>query len=133
MRKCHNCPICPFIQTGKTVKAAATQFSAEINAQVNCQSRNIIYCISCQKCRAQYVGQSERTLQSRFSEHRGYVTNQIVTKATGDHYNLPGHSVADMKVSIIEKVHSRDVLVREERENLFIKNMNTKYKGLNTK
>ena len=79
------------------------------------------------------MGQSERTLQTRFSEHRGYVNNKILTKATGEHYNLPGHTVADMKVSILEKVHSRNELVREERENLVIKNMNTKYKGLNKK
>ena len=81
----------------------------------------------------QYVGESERSLQDRFSEHRGYVTHQNLTKATGYHFNLPGHSVSDMRVTILEKIHSSDPLVRKEREELFIRQLNTKYKGLNKK
>ena len=71
MQKCNNCPICPFVDTGKTVKATAINYKIDINTQVNCQTRNIIYCITCSKCRVQYVGESERTLQDRFSDHRG--------------------------------------------------------------
>ena len=36
-----------------------------------------------------------------------------------------------MRVVILEKVHSLDPLIRKEREELFIRNFNTKYKGLN--
>ena len=81
----------------------------------------------------QYVGESERSLHDRFSEHRGYVTQQHLTKATGYHFNLPGHSVSDMRVTILEKIHSSDPLVRKEREEMFIRQLNTKYKGLNKK
>ena len=73
------------------------------------------------------------SLKERFSEHPGYVTNQNITKATGHHFNLPGHKVSDMTVTIIEKKHSRDELFRKEREKLFIKKMNTRYKGINRK
>ena len=83
------------------------------------------------KCKQQYIGQSERKLKERISEHIGYINNRLLTKATGYHFNLPGHNVADMKVTILEKVHSRDELVRIEREDMFI--MNTKYRGLNKK
>ena len=79
----------------------------------------------------QYIGESERSLQERFSDHKGYVTNRQVTKATGQHFNLPGHRASDMMVTIIEKVHSLDPLVRKEREELYIMKFNTKYKGLN--
>ena len=81
----------------------------------------------------QYIGESERSLQERFSEHKAYVTNKQLTKATGAHYNIPGHNVSDMKVIILEKVYSSDPLVRKEREELFIRKFNTKYKGLNKK
>ena len=30
------------------------------------------------------------------------------------HFNLPGHSVSDMRVTILEKIHSSDPLVRKE-------------------
>ena len=81
----------------------------------------------------QYVGESDRTLQERFSEHRGYVNNRHLNKATGEHFNLPGHSVADMKVTILEKIYSQDEMIRKEREAMFISKMNTKYKGMNKK
>lgn len=133
MQKCLNCPICPYVQTGKTVKSTSNNFTVDINTSVTCKSKNIIYCISCPKCRVQYVGESDRTLQERFSEHRGYVNNRHLNKATGEHFNLPGHSVADMKVTILEKIYSQDEMIRKEREAMFISKMNTKYKGMNKK
>ena len=79
----------------------------------------------------QYIGESERSIQERFSEHKNYVASNQVSKATGAHFNLPGHSMSEMRVVILEKVHSIDPLIRKEREELFIRNFNTKYKGLN--
>ena len=131
MKKCRNCPICPFVVEGKTVKSTATNAVVEINSAVNCQTSNIIYCITCKKCSDQYIGTSERTLQKRFSEHRDYVKNEHLNKATGWHFNKKGHSVADMNVTIVEKVHSLDEALRLEREKKFIRDFNTKYCGIN--
>ena len=36
-------------------------------------------------------------------EHRGYINNNK-NRATGDHFNLPGHSVYDRKFTVLEKV-----------------------------
>ena len=131
MKKCLNCPICPFVVESRIVKSTATDAVVELNAAVTCQTRNIIYCITCTKCKEQYIGQSERSLQNRFSEHRDYVKQEKVGKATGWHFNKKGHSVHDMKVSILEKVHTRDDLQREERESMYISLFNTKYRGIN--
>ena len=81
MTKCNKCPICPFVQEGKSVRSTVSNYTVDINQPVNCQTRNILYCISCAKCSIQYVGESERTLQDRFSEHKGYAINQKVNKA----------------------------------------------------
>ena len=35
------------------------------------------------------IGESERSLQERFSKHRECVTNKQLTKATGQHFNIP--------------------------------------------
>jgi len=131
MKKCMNCPICPFVVEGKAIKATATNAVVELNAAVTCQTSNIIYCITCSRCQKQYVGQSERTLQARFSEHRDYAKKKDFSKACGAHFSSRGHSVHDMKVSILEKVHSNDELLRVERESMFIRDFNSKYKGLN--
>ena len=73
----------------------------------------------------QYIGESERSLQERFSEHRTYVTSRQLSKANRFHFNLAGHSISDMKVTIL------DPLVRKEREDFFIRRFNTKYKRMN--
>ena len=68
MKKCNKCPICPYVQVGPIIKATQNNSSTEINAEVNCQTKNIIYIIGCQKCKEQYVGETFRSLQERFSE-----------------------------------------------------------------
>ena len=50
---------------------------------------------------------------------------------SGWHFKKKGYSVHDMKVTVVEKVHSNDDVLREERESMYIKNFNTKYKGIN--
>ena len=131
MKKCGNCPICPFIKEGKTIQSTASKFKIDVNKPVNCQSRNILYCIQCDKCRIQYIGESERTLQERFSEHKGYAQNNNKKKSTGEHFSQQGHKISDMKVTVIEKIFSSDPAIRKEREKFYIMKMNTKYKGLN--
>ena len=54
-------------------------------------------------------------------------------KATGEHYNLPGHQMADMEVTILEKIYNTDPQFRKAREKMWIERFNTKYKGLNRK
>ena len=103
MSKCNTCPDCPFIKTGKSVRSKKSNFTVDINHPVNCQTKNMVYCISCDRCPEQYIGESERTLQERFSEHLGYVRNDMLNKATGEHFNSIGHKISDMKVTIVEK------------------------------
>ena len=59
------------------------------------------------------------------------MVNSKLTKATGEHFNLKGHKVSDMRITILEKIFSSDPAVRKEREKYYISKMNTKYKGLN--
>ena len=133
MTKCNKCPICPFVQVTKTVKATASSTVVRINKPVNCKTKNAIYCITCKKCSAQYIGETDRTLQDRFSDHRGYVTNRHLHQATGYHYNLPGHQISDMQVTVVEKVFNPNGQFRRTREQMFIQDFNSKYKGLNRK
>ena len=54
-----------------------------------------------------YIGETKRRLKDRFREHRGSIRNKVDT-AIGNHFNLPGHSIADLVVEGIEKVISKD-------------------------
>ena len=70
-------------------------------------------------------------LKERFSEHKTYVNTNNQSKATRIHFNLKGHSISDMEITIIEKVFNKDPRFRKQREKLFIQKFNTKYRGLN--
>ena len=44
-------------------------------------------------CKKRYIGETERTLKDRLSEHIGYIKTKKLEKSTGNHFNQPGHSV----------------------------------------
>ena len=88
--------------------------------------------IQCNKenCRMRYIGQTERGLKYRLAEHRGYVTQGVIN-ATGSHFRLPGHTVANLKITVIEHVKKKDKAYRESREEYHINKFNNIYNGLN--
>ena len=131
MKKCNNCSVCPYIKEGKVVKATFSNYKIEVNSSVDCSTRNVVYLLGCSKCPMQYIGETERMLKDRFSEHKGYVNTKNQSKTTGMHFNQKGHSVNNMEITIIEKVYNQDPLLRQQREKMFIQKFNTKYKGLN--
>jgi hypothetical protein len=61
------------------------------------------------------------------------VRNKDLTEATGAHFNLPGHTITDMKVTIVEKISSDDPQKRKIRERYIIQKFGTKWKGMNRK
>ena len=129
MSKCNNCAIFPFVSKGQIAKSTATNHTVEINKQVNCQTKNILYCIACEKCTVQYIGETEHSLQYRFSEHKGYAINQNTNKTTGEHFSQQGHRVSNMRVTISEKIFGSDLAIRKQRDGYLIVKMKTKSKG----
>ena len=89
--------------------------------------------LGCKKCPTQYIGETHRTLQDRFSEHLGYVKNKHLNKVTGEHFNSKGHKQSDMTITVIEKQHNTSNQFRKQREKMYISKFNTKYKGMNQK
>ena len=102
---------------------------------MGCNSYNVVYAIICKKenCRQVYLGETKRMLKFRLADHRGYVVNQETTTATGRHFNLPGHSLADLSISIVEQVRKNYPMYRKEREEFHIRRFDTLHRGLNRK
>ena len=90
-----------------------------------------MYCLTCDKCSKQYIGQTDRTLKERIQEHLGYIRNEKLNHATGEHFNLDGHFIFDMKVKVIEKLHKTDRATREIRESMFIQEFESELYGIN--
>ena len=89
--------------------------------------------IECNKenCKQRYIGESKRTIGDRLSDHKGYVNSIFPTKATGIHFNKPGHNLANIKITIVEKLKKDDGAYRKERERFLINKFNTYYRGIN--
>ena len=134
MKKCgDNCTMCPYVLEGKSIKINNVDW--KINQDLNCKSFNVIYAVLCSKenCKEVYIGETKRFLKFRIDDHRGYVNNSI-NKATGSHFNQPGHCLGNMKITAIEQIKKKnDSEYRKEREEYFIRKFNTVYKGMNRK
>jgi len=83
----------------------------------------VVYLLECEKenCNQKYIGETGRQFKFRLADHRGYITNKIESKATWAHFNLPGHSLANMKATILEQVKFKDEAYRKEREKYYIR------------
>ena len=57
-----NCPTCPYIEPGTVIQSSNSSKKIEINGTFNCKTRNVVYCITCEKCELLYIGQTTRSL-----------------------------------------------------------------------
>ena len=79
-------------------------YKTQTYEQLTCGSSNVVYAIHCVRCGLMYVGETGRSLRSRINGHRAGIIKDgqsLLYK----HFRLAGHSVADMKVQILEKIY----------------------------
>ena len=55
----------------------------------------------------------------------------VRSQPTGLHFNLPGHSLANLTITVLEQAKRNSEEYRKEREKYFIRKFNTFYKGMN--
>ena len=93
-----------------------------IKAPLNCKSRNVIYKLMCRKCvEFVYLGKTSRQFRQRMQEHRGYISQKKLNQPAGYHFNLPGHSKADLMCMAIEQVKPmNEPEILDIRESLWI-------------
>ena len=85
----------------------------------------------CQKTRKIFLGQTSRLFYTRTRKHISDIKNKKDT-ANAKHYNSKGNSLSDFKALIIERIIPYDVAWLLEREDFWIKRLETKTpKGLN--
>ena len=98
---------------------------------MNCQSKHVVYLITCTKCNLQYIGETGQQLKDRLIHH----LSDIKTKKASTisiHFNSPSHSKLDLNVVGIEQIQSDSIQVRRQREKQWMDKMQTKYpRGLN--
>ena len=135
MHKCNKikCSVCDFVKVGSQVSATATKAKIDISRPVDCQTRNIVYCVTCKKCGEQYIGETEKSLQERTRQHLRHITNKKINHALGDHFNKPGHSISDFQITVLLKIAKNDMRMRTRKEKDLITLFDTKDNGINRK
>ena len=131
-QKCNydGCMPCSYTSEAKQFKSSVTNMVYKSTTKYTCQSVGVIYLVTCQKCKKQYVGQTGRSARTRCLEHLRYLKSK--TEATGIHFNERGHEHKDFQFHIIEKVIPNTPQMRLQRENYWIQTLNTKTpRGLN--
>ena len=119
---------------GKSFGGQNTGETFTVRDRVSCDTTNVVYLLYCHKgCpHSQYIGRTKNTLRSRFYVHRCHIRKNAGTHVT-HHFNLPGHSLEDMRCMIVEKVYSREISVLDRRENFWMQKLKTVFPdGLNT-
>ena len=72
-----------------------------------------------------------RKFKTRMSEHRDYPKRNVYTEPSGEHFTTPGHTVADLRGQVLEKVTSKDPFILRARESMLIQKFDTFRRGLN--
>lgn len=70
-----SCVICTFSSPTTFVTDPVSNNPFLIVHRLSCESHNVVYFISCKKCKAGYVGQTSRKLSKRISEHVYHISS----------------------------------------------------------
>ncbi|KAL8592688.1 hypothetical protein ACOMHN_037628 [Nucella lapillus] len=115
------CKTCPFIDASTTLGGPTGTFT--VRSSLSCQSRDIVYILTCTLCSKLYVGETCRSLAERFSEHLrsmklGY------SNPVGQHFASPYHSFSHAKIAAVWQ-NPRDRVYRKHMESRIISRLGT--------
>ena len=97
----------------------STGETRHITHHIDCNSKNVIYMVHCNRCHKQYIGETKRRLKDRFNEHRRPVdkqTNSSKPTTVSEHFLSNDHNASDMLLIPLELIKSNRDSVRKARE-----------------
>ena len=113
---CNNprCSTCQHFNPENYFRSTSTGRTYPIRRPFSCVSRNIIYLITCTKCKKQYVGYTTTQLNQRMCRHRSNINNNR-TIYICVHFNFPDHNIRNLSVQAIDTDPNTTELKRLER------------------
>ena len=85
------CQICPLVDPSPTVRSCVSNKLFRSKCQsANCDSKNIVYVLTCKQCNRQYVGSTVTKFRIRFNNHKSRIRNFVKT-ADDDSFRLYEH------------------------------------------
>ncbi len=132
------CTTCPYILDRQFFESTTTRKKfACLVANANCKTVGVVYLLTCQRFRFQYVGETKQSLNIRFRQHYNAV-KRGESSYIYQHFHDTGHSGEDMRIQILDQIVGRNESEarskRLEREDFWIRTLVTARPfGLNTK
>ena len=114
------CLTCPSALTGETVPITSTSDTFTINKHLTCKSYNVIYVVTCKRCKKQYVGKTETTLNLRVNNHRSFI-NTKKQDPLSRHFYTNNHTFADYQITAIDFIPYADTHTICNKETFYIK------------
>ena len=118
------CQHCPRLNKTGTIISASTGRKYKTLKKISCHSSNLIYCIECTTCHAQYVGQTKNQLRIRMTNHLSTIRTKGDTPVAR-HFNMhQNFNITILQlIRDIPNVNSQDS--RNKWENNWIARLNT--------
>jgi hypothetical protein len=97
------CRYCPLLNRTGDFQCNVTKAKFTSMKNISCRSSNLIYAITCTRCRKQYVGQTLLRLKDRFKHHLYDIEIGDKQKAVGLHFSRFDHNGwKDVEISVLE-------------------------------
>lgn len=135
-----NCKCCRMIATKAGFQSSVTGRYYKNNfgdSSFNCNTKDVVYLITCAHCNVQYVGETKQVVRGRMNQHRSGVKNAPKMDLPSQvhiypHFNNGICNVEHLKFTILEQV--LDATQRKQRELYWMKELRTVYPyGLNAR
>ena len=114
------CLTCPFIEssTSFTSKKGVTYHIRQPN--LNCNSKNVVYLLSCKTCGVQYVGSCTTKFRLRFNNYkscnRKHFEQVVPQQNLHSHFDTLGHNgISDFSFTLIDQAENEKCLRKRER------------------
>ena len=106
------CVTCTHLNCKPNFTSTKTGISYPLRHNFTCTSTNVIYLITCTKCKKQYVGLTTQQLNVRINHHRTNIFNHAQTYIS-NHFNFVDHNISHLSVQIIDTPNSGLNMQRE--------------------
>ena len=99
-----SCKICMDMIKTRSFYSYSTQcrYKTNLTDKPTCQLTNLIYLITCNTCKKQYIGETKRTFETRIKEHLADIKHnryKPVSRHMNNHHN---HKITYQIISVIQ-------------------------------
>ena len=115
------CKCCDYLQECSTITFKGSDTPFEIRHNFTCDTRNVIYALTCSGCGDNYIGKTEREVRDRCGDYRNAIDNRNFKQGVHEHISECGNG--QFVFTPFFKIHdnTRDSQTILSYETLFIK------------